>query len=233
MVTASPLPSAVVVGLAERPPCRPRLGEGFARREATLVNCRDVSEHCRPLGGRRGAVVRHWRQCPGPRARPRRPKLGTVNFATSCSAAAQPHSIMRSPCCTRSSSARRSRDSTRRSRRIPSCAMAHWGIAISRWSNPFGRRIRPPAQLQQGLEAVDARARRSGRRPSASARTSKPSRTVLRARDARSACARARVPRSDGGRWRPRTRRPRGVDLLGPVVDGVARCRPTRPTRIS
>ncbi len=58
-----------------------------------------------------------------------------------------------------------SRASTRRSKTDPSCAMAQWGIALSRWSNPFAAGIRPPAQLQQGRDAVESRARRSGRRP--------------------------------------------------------------------
>ncbi|QAY76320.1 lipopolysaccharide assembly protein LapB [Sphingosinicella sp. BN140058] len=35
----------------------------------------------------------------------------------------------------------------------PSCAMAHWGIALSRWSNPFAG-FKSPAQLAQGLDAV-------------------------------------------------------------------------------
>jgi hypothetical protein len=43
----------------------------------------------------------------------------------------------------------------------PSCAMAEWGIALSRWSNPFAAGIRPPALLQQGRDAVD-RARAVG-----------------------------------------------------------------------
>ena len=37
-----------------------------------------------------------------------------------------------------------------------SCAMAHWGIAIARWTNPFAAMVRPPAQLQQGLDAIAA-----------------------------------------------------------------------------
>ncbi len=36
----------------------------------------------------------------------------------------------------------------------PGCAMAYWGIAVSRWTNPFAATIRPPAQLQQGLQAI-------------------------------------------------------------------------------
>jgi hypothetical protein len=36
----------------------------------------------------------------------------------------------------------------------PACAMAQWGIALSRWTNPFGVGQRSPQQIRQGLEAV-------------------------------------------------------------------------------
>ena len=36
------------------------------------------------------------------------------------------------------------------------CAMAHWGIALSRWTNPMAAGNRSAAQLQQGKQAVDA-----------------------------------------------------------------------------
>ena len=45
----------------------------------------------------------------------------------------------------------------------PGCAMAEWGIALSRWANPFAPGIRPPAALKLGREAVD-RARAIGPR---------------------------------------------------------------------
>ncbi len=45
----------------------------------------------------------------------------------------------------------------------PSCAMAEWGIALSRWSNPVAVGLRPPVQLQQGRDAVE-RARAIGTR---------------------------------------------------------------------
>jgi hypothetical protein len=35
----------------------------------------------------------------------------------------------------------------------PQCAIAYWGIALARWSNPFGG-FRPPAALAAGREAV-------------------------------------------------------------------------------
>lgn len=43
----------------------------------------------------------------------------------------------------------------------PSCAMAYWGIAMSRWSNPFAANIRPPAQLTLGMDAITL-ARKTG-----------------------------------------------------------------------
>lgn len=44
----------------------------------------------------------------------------------------------------------------------PACAIAQWGIALSRWGNPFGVGIRPAVQVQQGQTAVErARALRA------------------------------------------------------------------------
>ena len=42
------------------------------------------------------------------------------------------------------------------------CAMAHWGIALSRWSNPMTSGNRSVAQLTQGRQAVDAAMRLGG-----------------------------------------------------------------------
>jgi hypothetical protein len=36
----------------------------------------------------------------------------------------------------------------------PACAIAHWGIALSRWGNPFAAGLKPAAQLQQGRDAI-------------------------------------------------------------------------------
>lgn len=44
-----------------------------------------------------------------------------------------------------------------------SCAMAHWGVAMSRWSNPLAPGVRAPAQLEPGLAAARAAARPGGR----------------------------------------------------------------------
>ena len=49
--------------------------------------------------------------------------------------------------------------------------MAEWGIALSRWSNPFAVGLRPPGRCSRGATPSSARGR-SARRPSASARTS-------------------------------------------------------------
>ena len=35
----------------------------------------------------------------------------------------------------------------------PSCAMAHWGVALSRWGNPFAG-LRSPQQIELGRAAV-------------------------------------------------------------------------------
>ncbi len=41
----------------------------------------------------------------------------------------------------------------------PSCAMAQWGIALSRWGNPMAAGNKPAAQLRLGREAAEAGAR--------------------------------------------------------------------------
>src|SRR5439155_20728833 len=35
------------------------------------------------------------------------------------------------------------------------CAMAYWGIALSRWTNPFLANTRDTAQLRAGKSAID------------------------------------------------------------------------------
>ena len=83
-------------------------------------------------------------------------KLGTVHFATSCSRAvtteldrsvALLHSFEFGAAIKGFGSVLAS-DST--------CAMAHWGIAMSRWSNPMAAGNRSPQQLQQGRLEVEA-----------------------------------------------------------------------------
>jgi hypothetical protein len=86
-------------------------------------------------------------------------KLGTVHFATSCRPSVAPQ-FDRGVALLHSFEFRESirafnevlaADST--------CAMAHWGIALSRWSNPMAAGNRSVAQLQQGKQAVEAATR--------------------------------------------------------------------------
>ncbi len=81
-------------------------------------------------------------------------RLGTVHFETTCSAPAQKafdhamallHSFEFGPAI-EGFNATLKED--------PSCAMAYWGIAMARWTNPFAATIRPPQQLQSGLDAI-------------------------------------------------------------------------------
>src|SRR5947207_7582710 len=71
-------------------------------------------------------------------------KLGTVHFATSCNAAAQP-SFARAMALLHSFEFAKAIDGFSTALKAdPSCAIAEWGIALSRWSNPFAIGIRPP-----------------------------------------------------------------------------------------
>jgi hypothetical protein len=88
-------------------------------------------------------------------------RLGTVHFATSCNpavaarfdrAVALLHSF-EFGASIRAFNDVLATDST--------CAMAHWGIALSRWTNPMAAGNRPVALLQQGRQSVDAALRLS------------------------------------------------------------------------
>ncbi|MDB4881133.1 MAG: repeat-containing protein [Gemmatimonadetes bacterium] len=83
-------------------------------------------------------------------------RLGTVHFATSCAPAVAPE-FDRAVALLHSFEFGASiagfervlaRDST--------CAMAQWGIALSRWTNPMAAGRRPEARLRQGHAAVAA-----------------------------------------------------------------------------
>ena len=80
--------------------------------------------------------------------------LGSVSFATSCSASVQPqfdravalmHSFQFGAAILGFESVLAA---------DPTCAIADWGIALSSWGNPFAG-TRSSAQLEQGLNAVD------------------------------------------------------------------------------
>src|SRR5690242_4115023 len=68
-------------------------------------------------------------------------KLGSVNFATSCSAAAQPQ-FNRAVALLHSFEFGQAIEGFGATLNTdPSCAMAEWGIALSRWGNPFAANI--------------------------------------------------------------------------------------------
>jgi tetratricopeptide (TPR) repeat protein len=88
-------------------------------------------------------------------------KLGTVAFETSCTARAQT-AFNRAVALLHSFEFPRAIEAFGATLKAdPSCAIAEWGIALSRWTNPFAVGIRGPAILQLGREAV-ARARTIG-----------------------------------------------------------------------
>ena len=105
-----------------------------------------------------------WMASPGsaqPHVHPPAEKIGTVHFATSCAEAAQPR-FDRAVALLHSfefGAAIKAFEDTLAG--DPTCAMAEWGIAVSRWGNPFAVGVRPAAQLQQGRAAVE-RARSIG-----------------------------------------------------------------------
>jgi len=82
-------------------------------------------------------------------------KLGAVHFATSCNAAAQKefdqavallHSFQFNHAIQGFNAALKSN---------PACGIAHWGIALSQWSNPFAAGMKDKSQLQAGLESAE------------------------------------------------------------------------------
>jgi tetratricopeptide (TPR) repeat protein len=88
-------------------------------------------------------------------------RLGVVVFTTSCAADAQAtftrgvallHSFEFAPAI---------EGFTAAARQDPACGIASWGAALAEWGNPFAPTIRPAAQLQRGLDAVE-RARTAG-----------------------------------------------------------------------
>jgi hypothetical protein len=90
-------------------------------------------------------------------------RLGTVHFQTSCNPAAAPR-FDRAVAWLHSFEFR---ESIRAFNDVlaadSSCAMAYWGIAMSRWGNPMAPGTRSPSQLRPGQEAADAALRVSAR----------------------------------------------------------------------
>ena len=88
-------------------------------------------------------------------------KLGTVDFSTSCTAPAQTQ-FNRALALLHSFEFQRALDGFGATLTAdPSCGIAEWGIALSRWSNPFSVGLRPPDALRQGRAAIE-RARTIG-----------------------------------------------------------------------
>jgi hypothetical protein len=83
-------------------------------------------------------------------------KLGTVRFTNSCGPAAQP-AFNRAIALLHSFDFARAVDGFNATLKAdPSCAMARWGIALSRWGNPFAPGLKPSSQLRLGEEAAAA-----------------------------------------------------------------------------
>jgi hypothetical protein len=82
-------------------------------------------------------------------------KLGAVHFGTSCNAAAQKefdravallHSFQFNQAIEGFNAALKS---------DPTCGIAHWGIALSQWSNPFAAGMKDNSQLRAGRESAE------------------------------------------------------------------------------
>lgn len=87
-------------------------------------------------------------------------ELGAVHFATSCSPAAQPRFDRAVALLHSFEFARAIEGFDEALRADPSCTIAWWGIALSRWGNPFAAGLKPASQLKLGAEAISsARAR--------------------------------------------------------------------------
>src|SRR3954462_3845076 len=81
-------------------------------------------------------------------------ELGRVEFATSCTATAQPH-FNRGVALLHSFEFGRAVAGFNAALAAdPSCTIAEWGVALSAWGNPFAAGIRPAAALTQGSAAV-------------------------------------------------------------------------------
>jgi hypothetical protein len=81
--------------------------------------------------------------------------LGSVTFSTSCSTDAQPQFNRAVALMHSFQFAHAIEGFTATLATDPSCSIAYWGIALSSWTNPFAAGLKPQAQLQQGLKAVE------------------------------------------------------------------------------
>jgi hypothetical protein len=82
-------------------------------------------------------------------------KLGTVVFTTSCATAVAP-AFNRAMALLHSFEFSEAIDGfTKVGATDPGCAMAYWGIAVSRWGNPFAAGLKSQAQLAAGRAAIE------------------------------------------------------------------------------
>ena len=83
-------------------------------------------------------------------------QLGTVKFETSCAAPAQTP-FLRGMALLHSFEFGMAIDSFNAAAAAdPGCGIAHWGVALSRWGNPFAAGIKGPALIEAGRTAVAA-----------------------------------------------------------------------------
>src|SRR5262245_10303323 len=88
-------------------------------------------------------------------AAPAAEKLGTVHFTTTCSAPAQT-SFDRAVALLHSFEFGRAIAVFEATLKTdPSCTISYWGIALSRWGNPFAAGAKPAAMQQQGRDAIE------------------------------------------------------------------------------
>ena len=81
--------------------------------------------------------------------------LGKVKFSTSCHRAFQPEFNRAVALMHSFQFARAIEGFNAILVNDPSCAVAYWGIALSSWGNPYAAGLKPQAQLEQGLKAVE------------------------------------------------------------------------------
>jgi len=82
-------------------------------------------------------------------------KLGAVHFATSCSAEAQKE-FDRAVALLHSFQFNHAIQGLNAALKIDrTCGIAHWGIALSQWSNPFAAGMKDNSQLQAGRESAE------------------------------------------------------------------------------
>jgi tetratricopeptide (TPR) repeat protein len=82
-------------------------------------------------------------------------KLGAVHFTTSCNAEAQTE-INRAVALLHSFQFQNAIQGFNTAlKRDPGCGVAHWGIALSEWGNPFALGMKDSSQLQAGRESAE------------------------------------------------------------------------------